>query len=199
MNIPTISQKNGGVENVYKLWKENKQFWITETIEEDLAIHAKIKKAFKFYGTKYAVVQHLSKKEEVSTETVAMWVEKALNFQMLTYSELLMRDFHVLILIERISDVYRKAEKADDLAAMNASNAQYANAIEKFFGTNALIDLSKLIIVKQELSFHPEIAKDLPEYDSAEFNTLLASLRQWKKKSTRYTDFTEVKEDGRDS
>lgn len=200
MNIPTISQKNGGIESVIDLWKQNKKFWITDSVQEDLEIYSKIKKAFSRYSTKYAVIQHLAKKEGKDVETVAMWVEKALNFQMLTYSDLLLKDFHVTILLERNAEVFRKALKADDLVAMNAANAQYANIIEKFLGTNALIDISKLKIVKQEIAFHPEIAKDLPEYGGAEFNALMDSLRQYKKTSTRqYTDYTDVKDDGGDS
>lgn len=197
MNIPTATQKTGGVENVYELYKQNKQFWISDSIEEDFKIHAKVKKAFKLYGTKYAVMNHLVDTEKVTAETASKWIEKTLQFQMVTYSELLLRDFHVQILLERIADTYRAAEEAGDLVARNAANAQYSNIIEKFLGTNALIDLSKLVIVKQELNFNTHLSKELPEYDSEEYKAIINNLKEYKKKKNQmmmYTDFEEIKQ-----
>ncbi len=158
--VDIITQKTPEKIMLEMILSDEKQFLFSQSAEDQLIEMHKIRELFLEHGSRSEVVNILYKEHGYSMSTA--WKAVTVTPQIFaTIPQELSRAFWVDIHLQKIESTWKIAKELGDARSMAAADKNRDAAIEKYLGTNQMIDQSKLHLPDVEIGYHPELFKDV--------------------------------------
>lgn len=178
-SVKIITQKTAQSILLETILSDEKGYLFSASAEAQLLEMHQIREIFVKYGSRSKVIDILMEQGyNYQTALKAVTVTPEI---FATIPQSLTRDFWVDIHMQKIEHTYSIAQEIGDAKAMALCDKNRDAAIEKYMGTNQMIDQSKLHLPNVEIGFHPELFKDVNELGEAGLEQIKNAFRRRKK------------------
>jgi len=158
--VEVVSQKTPEKIMLDLILSDEKTYLFTDSAEQQLIEMHMIRELFLDHGSRSEVVNILHNEHGYSLSS--SWKAVTVTPQIFaTIPQELSRAFWVDIHLQKIETTWKTAKTEGDARSMALADKNRDAAIEKYLGTNQMIDQSKLHLPDVEIGFHPELFKDV--------------------------------------
>lgn len=158
--VEVVTQKTPEKIMLDLILSDEKQYLFTDSAEQQLLEMHMVRELFLQHGSRSEVVNILNKEHGYSLSSA--WKAVTVTPQIFaTIPQELSRAFWVDIHLQKIETTWKTAKELGDAKSMALADKNRDAAIEKYLGTNQMIDQSKLHLPDVEIGFHPELFKDV--------------------------------------
>ncbi|GAB2648595.1 hypothetical protein GCM10027035_47930 [Emticicia sediminis] len=158
--VEVVTQKTPEKIMLDLILSDEKQYLFTDSAEQQLLEMHMVRELFLDHGSRSEVVNILHKEHGYSLSSA--WKAVTVTPQIFaTIPQELSRAFWVDIHLQKIETTWKTAKELGDAKSMALADKNRDAAIEKYLGTNQMIDQSKLHLPDVEIGFHPELFKDV--------------------------------------
>lgn len=179
-DLKLISQKTPDEVLLETILSDEKQYLFSASAEQQLIDMHQIREMFFNHGSRSKVVEELVKENGWSYANA--WKAVTVTPQIFaTIPQSLTRAFWVDLHLQKIEKTWKTALELGDARSMALSDKNRDAAIEKYLGTNQMIEMDKLHLPDVEYGYHPELFKDVNDLGEGGLEQLLQSFRRKKK------------------
>lgn len=158
--VEVVTQKTPEKIMLDLILSDEKTYLFTDSAEQQLIEMHMVRELFLEHGSRSEVVNILNKEHGYSLSSA--WKAVTVTPQIFaTIPQELSRAFWVDIHLQKIETTWKTAKELGDAKSMALADKNRDAAIEKYLGTNQMIDQSKLHLPDVEIGFHPELFKDV--------------------------------------
>ncbi len=158
--VEVVSQKTPEKIMLDLILSDEKAYLFTDSAEQQLIEMHMVRELFLEHGSRSEVVNILHNEHGYSLSSA--WKAVTVTPQIFaTIPQELSRAFWVDIHLQKIETTWKTAKTEGDARSMALADKNRDAAIEKYLGTNQVIDQSKLHLPDVEIGFHPELFKDV--------------------------------------
>ncbi|MER0442701.1 hypothetical protein [Emticicia sp. W12TSBA100-4] len=178
--IEVVTQKTPEKIMLDLILSDEKQYLFTDSAEQQLVEMHMVRELFLQHGSRTEVVNILHNEHGYSFSSA--WKAVTVTPQIFaTIPQELSRAFWVDIHLQKIETTWKTAKELGDAKSMALADKNRDAAIEKYLGTNQMIDQKKLHLPDVEIGFHPELFKDVHDLGQEGLTKLKEAFSRRKK------------------